>query len=144
MLQFRYLNFPDQRYYNPDRDIGHLLPNLLKNVFGKVEKLQLIKNKYPYLYSLFQSYPLSVEDFTKIAESVGKFVVLTLKDKNIRTATEAMEKSGFSSLSDPAFVIFLSILGMAILDIFFIAIREKYAIGEFPRQLKDYVEQILD
>jgi len=143
MLQFRFQNYSDPRFYNPDRDIGHLIPKLLRKLFGRVEKLENIKEKYPYLHTLFQNYPISVDDFTKIAESVGKFVILTLNDRNCRTPAEALEKAGVYELGYPQFVILLAMLGAAILDVFFIAFREKYAIGEKPIYLRDYLDQIL-
>jgi len=34
-------------------------------------------------------------------------------------------------------------LGAAILDVFFVALREKYAIGEYPVYLRDYLDQLL-
>jgi len=143
MLQFRFQNYSDNRFYNPDRDIGHLLPKLLTGIFGRAEKLEKIKEKYPYLHALFQNYPITVDDFVKIAESVGKYVILTLKDRECRTPAHAMEKAGFYTLEYPQFVIFLAMLGAAILDVFFVALREKYAIGEYPVYLRDYLDQLL-
>jgi hypothetical protein len=143
MIGIRYTNSPDQRFFNPDRDIGHLIPKLLSKLFGKTENLSRLKNDYPWLSRVFQNKDVSSDDFVKLAMAVGQYVVLSLKDINCRSPKEAMVKAGLASVSDEAFVMLMAMLGFTILELFFVAIREKYSIGERPLFMKEYLDMLL-
>lgn len=143
MIQLRPTNHSDPRFYNPERDIGHLFPILVAKVLNKLDRLEFIKDKFPWIYSVFQNREVTVDDFVKIATGLGKYVMITLKDRSCSNPTEAMMKSGLYELPPVALVIMMAIIGSLIMDIFFVAFREKFGIGNKPTYLQDYLDIVL-
>jgi hypothetical protein len=116
----------DQRLYNPNRDVAHNFPAIVKEVAGRLED-----ERWEAVTKYMKEQGANMDDLGAACEAFVNFVHGAVDEPNEKMG-EVLHRVGWFKLPEAAQVAYMAYLGTVMSGVFFVGAREATIGGEGP------------